>query len=100
MARKRTNGRRPRTFGRAAIVPAPAQARNSASRFSDRKFVAGLIAVGRDNFGQSRPWKVSDPALARSCRTAACATRIGILFVTGQAFEAIGLWIERAEQTI
>ena len=45
---------------------------NNASRFSDRRFVAGLIAVGRDNFGQSRPWWVSDPAQARSCRTVAC----------------------------
>src|SRR5262249_7557054 len=71
-APKRTNGRRPRIFGRAATAPAAERARNNASRFSDRSFVAGLIAVGRDNFGQSRPWWGSDPAQARSCRTVAC----------------------------
>src|SRR6516165_7418137 len=55
---------RPRVFGRAATAPAAERARNNASRFSDRRFVAGLIAVGRDNFGQSQPWWVSDPAQA------------------------------------
>jgi hypothetical protein len=80
MAPKRTNDHRPRIFERAATAPAPERARSNASRFSDRRFVAGLIAVGPDNFGQSRP--------------------IGVLFGTVQAFESIGLWIERAEQAI
>src|SRR5262249_54825774 len=55
MAPKRTNGHRLQIFGRAATAPAAERARNNASRFLDRRFVAVLIAVGRDNFGQSRP---------------------------------------------